>query len=273
MTPTRAPSPTCADDATWSYGTKASNTCTYVARKLKRCKAKNTDGIRSALEACPATCGTCSTLRPTEAPTLRLYPSTPHPTLSTTVRPPEPTPGPSSPEPTLGPSPQSTRGPTPGPSRQPTPSTSCVDDATWCYGSCSPNDCAYVAQKLKRCKAKNTDGVRSALEACPLTCGTCSAPTPTREPTRRPAPEATPGPSSRPTPRAPSPTPHPTPTPHSTTTYAPSSSCADDATWSYGTKASNTCAYVARKLKRCKAKNTDGFRNALEACPLTCGTC
>ena len=58
-----------------------------------------------------------------------------------------------------------------------------------------------------------------------------------------------------------------------TPTYAPSASCADDATWSYGTKASNTCAYVARKLKRCKAKNTDGFRNALEACPLTCGTC
>ena len=41
----------------------------------------------------------------------------------------------------------------------------------------------------------------------------------------------------------------------------------------HGTKASNTCAYVARKLKRCKAKNTDGFRNALEACPRTCGTC
>ena len=64
----------------------------------------------------------------------------------------------------------------------------------------------------------------------------------------------------------------PTPS-HPTPTYAPSASCADDATWSYGTKASNTCAYVARKLKRCKAKNTDGFRNALEACPLTCGTC
>ena len=64
-------------------------------------------------------------------------------------------------------------------------------------------------------------------------------------------------------------TPHPTPTP----TYAPSASCADDATWSYGTKASNTCAYVARKLKRCKAKNTDGVRTALEACPVTCDTC
>uniref|UniRef100_A0A7S4EE32 ShKT domain-containing protein n=1 Tax=Pelagomonas calceolata TaxID=35677 RepID=A0A7S4EE32_9STRA len=154
-------------------------------------------------------------------------------------------------------------------------STSCVDDATWCYGSCSPNDCAYVAQKLKRCKAKNTDGVRTALEACPLTCGTCSAPpTPTREPTHRPAPEATPGPTPGPAPRAPSPTPHPTPTPyHPTPTYAPSASCADDPTWSYGTKASNTCAYVAHKLKRCKAKNTDGVRTALEACPKTCRTC
>ena len=86
--------------------------------------------------------------------------------------------------------------------------------------------------------------------------------------------EATPGPSSRPTPRAPLPTPHPTPTPsYPTPKYAPSASCADDATWSYGTKASNTCAYVARKLKRCKAKNTDGVRTALEACPATCGTC
>ena len=54
-----APSPSCADDATWSYGTKASNTCAYVARKLKRCKAKNTDGVRTALEACPVTCNTC----------------------------------------------------------------------------------------------------------------------------------------------------------------------------------------------------------------------
>ena len=55
----------------------------------------------------------------------------------------------------------------------------CVDDESWCYGDCSPNDCAYVGQKVKpdgtlaRCKAKNTDGERSALEACPATCGTC----------------------------------------------------------------------------------------------------
>ena len=55
----------CVDDATWSYGTKASNTCAYVSQKVKpdgtlaRCKEKNTDGERSALEACPQTCGTC----------------------------------------------------------------------------------------------------------------------------------------------------------------------------------------------------------------------
>jgi len=68
------------------------------------------------------------------------------------------------------------------PTRKPTGSGSggeCVDDPTWCYGDCSPNDCAYVAQKVKpdgtlaRCKEKNTDGERSALEACPATCGTC----------------------------------------------------------------------------------------------------
>ena len=55
----------------------------------------------------------------------------------------------------------------------------CSDDPSWCYGDCSPNDCAYVSQKVKpdgtlaRCKEKNTDGERSALEACPRTCGTC----------------------------------------------------------------------------------------------------
>ena len=57
----------------------------------------------------------------------------------------------------------------------------CVDDPTWCYGDCSPNDCAYVSQKVKpdgslaRCKESNTDGERSALEACPVTCGTCGS--------------------------------------------------------------------------------------------------
>ena len=66
------------------------------------------------------------------------------------------------------------------PTRKPTGGSSdCVDDESWCYGDCSPNDCAYVGQKVKpdgtlaRCKEKNTDGERSALEACPATCGTC----------------------------------------------------------------------------------------------------
>ena len=66
------------------------------------------------------------------------------------------------------------------PTRKPTGGGGeCVDDESWCYGDCSPNDCAYVGQKVKpdgtlaRCKEKNTDGERSALEACPATCGTC----------------------------------------------------------------------------------------------------
>ena len=25
----------------------------------------------------------------------------------------------------------------------------CADDPTWCYGDCSPNDCAYFGQKVK----------------------------------------------------------------------------------------------------------------------------
>ena len=67
------------------------------------------------------------------------------------------------------------------PTRKPTGGgdDGCADDPTWCYGDCSPNDCEYVGQKVKpdgtlaRCKKKNTDGERSALEACPATCGTC----------------------------------------------------------------------------------------------------
>jgi hypothetical protein len=96
--------------------------------------------------------------------------------------------------------PQPTKPPTDG-------GGECVDDESWCYGDCSPNYCAYVGQKVKpdgqrlgvdmassrrrrdaveavldapfhagslaRCKKKNTDGERSALEACPATCGTC----------------------------------------------------------------------------------------------------
>ena len=100
----------------------------------------------------------------------------------------------------------------------------------------SPNDCAYV-------------NARSSVNR-----GTCDdAPAPTREPTRRPAPEATPGPTSRPTPRAPSPTPHPTPTPGAdgrphrapTTRRGPTAR-----------RRSNTCAYVARKLKRAARPRT-----------------
>lgn len=49
----------------------------------------------------------------------------------------------------------------------------CADDPTWCYGDCDPNDCNYVAAKPKRCKATDTEGV-SALQACPVACGTCN---------------------------------------------------------------------------------------------------
>lgn len=75
-------------------------------------------------------------------------------------------------------------GPAPAPhspdQKKPSPAPACADDATWCYGNCNPNNCAYVAAKVRddgslpRCRAKFTDanGV-SALDACPVTCGTC----------------------------------------------------------------------------------------------------
>jgi hypothetical protein len=59
-----APVAPCEDDATWYYSGKEAKTCAYVAAGEEkgdhRCKATNTDGARSALEACPRTCGRCS---------------------------------------------------------------------------------------------------------------------------------------------------------------------------------------------------------------------
>ena len=55
--------------------------------------------------------------------------------------------------------------------------------------------------------------------------------------------------------------------------------CTDDPDWYYGTNPGNTCEYVGRlvnadgSLKRCDEKNTDGERNALQACPQTCDSC
>ena len=54
--------------------------------------------------------------------------------------------------------------------------------------------------------------------------------------------------------------------------------CTDDPDWYYGTNPGNTCEWVGKKvvngtLKRCNVKNTDGERNALQACPVTCRSC
>ena len=68
----------------------------------------------------------------------------------------------------------------------------CVDDPKWFYSGKSVKNCAYVGAKIKddgslaRCKESNTDGERSALEACPATCGTCG-----KAPTPQPTAEAT----------------------------------------------------------------------------------
>ena len=64
----------CVDDPDWYYSDKPGKNCDFVGAKVKddgslaRCKESNTDGERSALDACPVTCGTCgsaSTLQPT----------------------------------------------------------------------------------------------------------------------------------------------------------------------------------------------------------------
>ena len=71
----------CVDDPDWYYSDKPGKNCDFVGGKVKddgslaRCKESNTDGKRSALEACPATCGTCG-----KAPT-------PQPTAEATAKP------------------------------------------------------------------------------------------------------------------------------------------------------------------------------------------
>ena len=56
------------------------------------------------------------------------------------------------------PTPKPTRPPRAEPTQEPTSRpTTCADNATWCYGNCSPNTCAYVARKLARCKASHVD--------------------------------------------------------------------------------------------------------------------
>jgi hypothetical protein len=61
---------------------------------------------------------------------------------------------------------------------EPTTPVACEDDAAWYYSGKQTKNCAYVAageaKGDHRCKASNTDGTRSALEACPRTCGRCS---------------------------------------------------------------------------------------------------
>ena len=77
----------CADDATWYYGHDKSKNCKHVAgdddhtkptdkgkttskttsKTTKRCQ--NSDGTRTGLEACPATCGACDSLSMSYAPT------------------------------------------------------------------------------------------------------------------------------------------------------------------------------------------------------------
>ncbi|KAH8049135.1 hypothetical protein JL722_12135 [Aureococcus anophagefferens] len=62
----------------------------------------------------------------------------------------------------------------PEPTAEPTEQVDgdCMDSTSWFYKKKSKKDCAWVAEKGKRCKSKvaDDDGV-SSLDACPVTCG------------------------------------------------------------------------------------------------------
>jgi hypothetical protein len=63
----------CRDaDASWFYGGKTKKTCAYIWEKLQEgehpCKASNSNGALTALDACAKTCGTCETAPAPEEP-------------------------------------------------------------------------------------------------------------------------------------------------------------------------------------------------------------
>ncbi|KAH8067358.1 cupin-like domain-containing protein [Aureococcus anophagefferens] len=145
--------------------------------------------------------------------------------------------------------------PTAKPTPAPVAADACLDSTTWYYDGKERKNCEYVAKATAdRCEKKDDSGT-SALEMCPVTCGTCVSMWPTAKPT-------TMAPTAKPTSIAP--TFEPTP--------GPVSSCEDSMTWYYDGKERKNCEYVAKATAdRCEKEDETG--RCLEACPVTCGTC
>ena len=156
----------------------------------------------------------CYACVPGGASSLPPFPYSQGPSLAPTAKP--------TAEPTAKPS----RAPTAKPTAEPTEQADddCMDSTTWFYKK-SKKDCAWVAEKGRRCKSKvaDDDGV-SSLDACPVTCGSGCA-------------------------------------------------CADSTSWFYK-KSKKDCAWVAKKIKRCKSKVADDAEiSSKEACPVACSRC
>ena len=113
------------------------------------------------------------TSEPSRAPTAEPARPTAKPSRAPTA---EPTAKPSrapTAEPTAKPTAKPSRAPIAEPTAEPTEEADeeCMDSTSWFYKK-SKKDCAWVAEKGRRCKSKvaDDDGV-SSLDACPVTCG------------------------------------------------------------------------------------------------------
>ena len=234
----------CADSTSFFYKKKAKKTCAYASEKPDtRCKSKLVDdeGV-SVLQACPATCGSCSAAacedstswyykkerknceyvaksadRCEKEDDFGVSGSDACPVACETCATPPPT------------------------------SIECADSTSFFYKKKSKKTCGYVSEKPdNRCKLKlvDDDGV-SVLQACPATCGSCAVSEPTSI----------------------APTAKPTPAP------VAADACLDSTTWYYNGKERKNCEYVAKATAdRCEKEDESGT-SASEMCPVTCGTC
>jgi len=178
----------CADSTSFFYKKKAKKTCAYASEKPDtRCKSKLVDdeGV-SVLQACPATCGSCS-VAACEDSTSWYYKkerknceyvaksadrcekeddfgvsgSDACPVACETCA----TPPPTSIE--CADSTSFFYKPTPG------PVAACEDSTSWYYAGKERKNCEYVAKATAdRCEKEDDSGT-SATEACPVTCHTC----------------------------------------------------------------------------------------------------
>lgn len=160
-------------------GTKGDKNCAWAGKRKGHCKKKlkNQPG-GFVKKLCPVTCSDCPTTQsPTESPT----------TESTINQQTDP--------PTVSPTSPPTSSPTSSPTESPTESPVGCQDANGKFkvkGQKFKKNCAWAADKKKRCKKKLADGSGLVQKVCPVACNKCpKTPSPTPSPTESPTPEAT----------------------------------------------------------------------------------